>query len=201
MKTTAKIISILFHPAILPTIGLLIIFNTNSYINYTIAPELKQALLLLVLMNTMIIPIFLSLVLILTKKIDNLEMETQKERYYPYIFTIIFYLFTLFRLYEEPISPIIFNFMIGATISVILAFIVNFKWKISAHMIGIGGLIGALISIALLLGVYIIPMLLASIFVAGLLGTSRLILKAHTPAQIYIGFILGVLCQITSMYF
>ena len=201
MKTAAKIISTIFHPLIIPTIGLFIIFNTNSYINYAVPKELKQAILLLTGISTFVIPFLISLMFLNKNLIQSLEMETSKERIFPYAFTIVFYIFTLFMLKKSPIPPIIFNFVIGATLSVILAFIINFKWKISAHMIGIGGLIGALIAVTLLLEIYILPYIIVGFIVAGVLGTSRLILKAHSPTQIYVGFILGVICQLIVIYF
>jgi len=201
MKQVAKIISTLFHPLIIPTIGLIIIFNTNSYINYAIPSELKKVVLILVGISTLVIPLLTSLLFLNKKLINSLEMETRNERIFPYSFTIIFYIFTLFMIKKYPIPPIIFNFIVGATLSVILAFIINFRWKISAHMIGIGGLIGALISVSLLLGVYIIPYIIGGLFIAGLLGASRLVLEAHTPAQIYIGFVVGMLCQFVALYF
>ena len=68
-------------------------------------------------------------------------------------------------------------------------------------MIGIGGLVGALFCIALLLEVYITPYIIISLLAAGFIGTSRLILKAHTPPQIYTGFAIGVFCQFIILYF
>lgn len=201
MKTAAKIISTIFHPLLIPTIGLFIIFNTNSYVNYAVPKELKQAILLLTGISTFVIPFLISLMFLNKKFIQSLEMETPKERIFPYAFTIVFYIFTLFMLKKSPIPPIIFNFVIGATLSVILAFIINFKWKISAHMIGIGGLIGALIAVTLLLEIYILPYIIIGFIIAGMLGTSRLILKAHSPAQIYVGFVLGAICQLSAIYF
>jgi membrane-associated phospholipid phosphatase len=196
MRIAAIIISTLFHPLIMPVIGLLIIFNTDSYINYAIPEELKKAVVLLVGTSTFIIPLLISLLLLNRKIIKSLEMKTQKERIIPYAFTIIFYVFTLYMLKKAPIPPIIFKFVIGATLSVILAFVINIKWKISAHMIGVGGLIGALICVSTLLNVYITPFLIMALLVAGLVGTARLILKAHTQLQIYAGFTLGIICQV-----
>ncbi len=201
MKIAAKIISTLFHPLIIPVIGLMIIFNTDSYINYAIPMELKKAVVLLVGTSTFVIPLLISLLLLNRKIINNLEMETQKERIIPYAFTIIFYVFTLFMLKRAPIPPIIFNFVIGATLSVIIAFVVNIKWKISAHMIGIGGLVGALMCISIMLEVYITPYIIMSLFLAGLVGSSRLILKAHNQSQVYIGFLVGSACQIITLYY
>lgn len=201
MKIAAKIISNLFHPLIMPVIGLLIIFNTDSYINYAIPVELKKAVVLLVGTSTFIIPLLISLLLLNRKLINSLEMETQKERIIPYAFTIVFYVFTLFMLKRAPIPPIIFNFIIGATLSVILAFIINIKWKISAHMIGIGGLIGALICFSIMLDIYITPYIIFALLIAGIVGSSRLILKAHTQLQIYAGFVIGVFCQVIVLYY
>ena len=79
--------------------------------------------------------------------------------------------------------------------------IINIRWKISAHMIGIGGLTGALLCISILLEVYITPYLVYALLIAGLIGSSRLILKAHTPLQIYVGFAVGVICQFAVLYF
>ena len=102
---------------------------------------------------------------------------------------------------QAPIPPIIFNFIIGATLSVMFAFIINIKWKVSAHMIGIGGLVGALFCISILLEIYITPFLIIALFIAGLIGSARLFLKAHNQSQIYVGFVVGMISQIIILYF
>ena len=201
MKIAAKIISYVFHPLMMPVIGLSIIFNTDSYINYAVPQELKQAVIILVGASTFLIPLLISLLLLNRKLINSLEMETQKERVIPYSITIAFYLSTLYMLKQAPIPVIIFNFLVGATLSIIVAFVINIRWKISAHMIGIGGLVGALLCLSILLEIYITPFFILSLLVAGLVGSARLILKAHTPSQVYAGFAIGVICQIVALYF
>lgn len=200
-KTTAKVFSYVFHPLIIPTIGMIIIFNTNSYVNFAIPYELKKAVIILVTLSTFIIPTLVTLLLQNRGYIKSVEMETTKERFLPYGFTIVFYFFTIYMMLKAPIPPIIFNFMIGALVSVILAFIINLKWKISAHMIGIGGLTGALIAVSFLLNINIISFIALAIFISGLVASSRLILNAHNPYQIIVGYFLGMCCQIFSIYF
>ena len=78
MKIAAKIISTIFHPLIIPVIGLLIIFNTDSYINYSIPQDLKIAIITLVGTSTFVIPLLISLLLVHKKIIKNLEMNTTK---------------------------------------------------------------------------------------------------------------------------
>lgn len=38
--------------------------------------------------------------------------------------------------------------LIGACVALVIALCVNFAWKISAHAIGIGGLLGAIMGVA-----------------------------------------------------
>lgn len=201
MKAFAQVISSIFHPLVMPIIGLFIIFNTDSYINYAVDDNNKLITIALITIYTLIIPSFITLLLYFTKMIKSFEMNSQKERIIPYLFTIICYVITLYQLKQAPVPPIIYNFMLGATLSIMLAFIINIRWKISAHMIGIGGLVGALFCVAILLEIYITPYLIGTIFIAGLIGSSRLVLKAHTPAQIYIGFFVGIFCQFIILFY
>ena len=201
MEKIAKIISYCFQPLIMPSLGLLIFFNSNSYINYAIPKEIKDAALILVFMSTFIVPVIITLLLLNKKYISSLDMPTRKERILPYGFTIAFYMFTIYILKQAPIPHLIFDFMIGALSSVILAFFINLKWKISAHMTGIGGLLGSLICVSILLEVNLISYIILTIFISGLVASSRLILKAHTPLQLIGGFILGFICQVISIYF
>jgi len=200
-KTIAKIFSYVFHPLIIPTLGMMIIFNSNSYVNFAIPYDLKRAVIILVGLSTFVIPTLATLLLQNRGYIKSVEMETTKERILPYGFTIIFYFFTIYMMLKAPIPPIIFNFMIGALVSVILAFIINLRWKISAHMIGMGGLTGALIAISFLLSVNLIPFIALAILISGIVASSRLILNAHDPLQLVGGFILGIICQVFSIYF
>lgn len=179
---------------------MVIIFNTNSYINFAIPFELKKAILILVGISTFFIPSIITLLLQNRGIIQSVEMKTNKERVLPYGFTIFFYLFTIYMMQKAPIPPIIFHFMMGATVSVILAFIINFRWKISAHMIGMGGLTGALISVSFLLNTNILNIIAASFLISGMVASSRLVLGSHTSLQVYVGYLLGLVCQFFSIY-
>jgi len=100
------------------------------------------------------------------------------------------------------ISPIFQYFTFGATVLSMALFAINFFWKISAHMIAIGGITGMLLGLAFT-GIVGNPYLVViSVFIAGIIGFARLQLNANTHAQVYSGFILGVLGMIyLSLYF
>lgn len=58
-------------------------------------------------------------------------------------------------------------------------------------MLGLGGMLGAFTGLAFLMGINTVYHIIFIILVAGITGTSRLILKAHNPIEIYTGFLLG----------
>ena len=129
--------------------------------------------------------------------ISSLSMETKEERRIPFLITSIFYFLTFYLLRQVHISSLVYLLFLGATLTLLVTMLINLKWKISAHMVGIGGVIGALTGISLRLYTDYRLLLIALLLVAGMVGTSRMLMKAHNPAQIYAGFLVGVLSQIT----
>ena len=75
-------------------------------------------------------------------------------------------------------------------IQVVCAF-VNLFWKISTHTAAIGGVAGALIAFSGIFSYNPVWWLCIIIIVAGLLGTSRMILRQHSLSQVVAGFLLG----------
>ena len=85
--------------------------------------------------------------------------------------------------------------IIGAIIILLIAHLVTLKWKISAHMIGIGGLTGVMIGLSQRFSIDHFWIILFLILTSGLIGFARLKIKAHTYQQVYAGFILGLFIQ------
>ena len=67
--------------------------------------------------------------------------------------------------------------------------------KISIHMLGIGGVIGAIIGISQRFQFDHSLLLIVLFLFAGLIGYSRLKTKSHNFQQIYIGFIIGLVIE------
>jgi membrane-associated phospholipid phosphatase len=67
-------------------------------------------------------------------------------------------------------------------------------------MVGIGGLAGAFLMLGFNgLHDYTLWVIL-SFLLSGIMGWARLQLKAHSPFEIYSGFLLGMMCQIVVDY-
>ena len=114
--------------------------------------------------------------------------------------TSVFYFGLFYLLKDLNIWPTVKLFVLGGGIAIALVTLINLRYKISAHMTGIGGMLGALISLSYLLKFDMTLFYIPVIVVAGMLGTSRLLLHEHKPSQVYFGFALGLFVQ-TSLFF
>lgn len=197
----AKIISYLFHPLLMPTYGFAFVFFTKNYISTFTSPNLKWIILGVTFIFTFFLPALNAFILLKMGRIKSLEMETNNERTIPYISTSFYYL-ALFYLFYNAQFPSVFKILIlGAAISVLLSFFINFRWKISAHTIGIGGISGAALGIIYRLQIDMHIILMILLLISGIVGYARLKLNTHTPAQVYSGFVLGFGIELLLMIF
>ena len=128
-------------------------------------------------------------------------METLNERIIPYTGAVLYY-FALFYLFYNAEFPNIFKILIlGAAISILLTIFISLTWKISAHTIGIGGIAGAALGINYRLQLDMHFILMGVVLIAGVVAYARLQLNAHTPAQVYSGFLLGFLVELLLMIY
>lgn len=187
----AKILSLVFFPLLIPTYTLLIIFNINVYFSMIIPQLAKLQILGMVFLITFIFPLFMMILFQRIGIIKSLYMKTKEERTLPYLMTIIFYYLASYLLKQLQISPIFYYFILGATFLIIITLIINFFWKISIHMIGIGGMLGTLMGLSFLWMIDIPFLIILLVLCSGITGFARLKLNAHNPAQVYSGFLLG----------
>lgn len=192
----AKIISVLFQPLLIPTYTLFVIFSLNNYISMLVPSQAKQLLIWIVFLSTFVFPLIFILILYKRKLIKSLNMDEREERIFPLIITGVFY-FMVYYIVRQSQLDVIYNLLfLGSTLLIAISLVVSFYWKISMHMIGVGGMMGALIGINLVAYVDLTLFIILSAIVCGMVGFARLKLEAHTPAQVYTGFFAGFLLML-----
>ena len=190
----SKIFSYLFHPILIPTIVLYIGINNVDYF-YLIFQNHSMNLYLTIISFTIVLPLISAILFVKYGQIESLEMRDKTERRGPLLTTaaIMIIGFPIFNSTSK-ISLHLSSIYISSIILLIIAFFITKKWKISLHMLGVGGATGTFISLNYLFGgLYYFSILF--IFLSGFLAFSRLELKAHNEKQVYIGFILGCFFQ------
>jgi membrane-associated phospholipid phosphatase len=188
----ARLVSAIFHPLLMPSIAVAILFALSTYISFSLSTQAKRVIILIVFFNTAIAPMFVILFFKRIGYIKDVLLNERVDRIYPTLITLFLYMFTAYLFRQANMPSLLTFFIIGGTVLTFLGLIVTLYWKISIHMMSMGGFTGFLICISLILK-YDIPFLIVlSILISGLLGSSRIILNAHTPAQVYAGFVAGV---------
>lgn len=197
MKAFANSISVLFHPLLMATYGCLLLFYgiKNTVYDFMTPPETKWRISLVVFVFTFVFPVLNILILYKLRRIPSICMENQNERTFPYIMTSLFYLGLFYLLKDVSIWGSFKLFILGAGMAILLTALINMKYKISAHMVGLGGLLGVLLSVAWLIKFDMTMFFIVLILISGLTAVCRLYLQQHTPSQIYTGFLLGFIIQ------
>ncbi len=191
ISLTARVTSILFHPLLIPTLGFLLLFSSGFY--FAVIPwSLKRFILLVVFLSTCILPA-LSIGLLSFSPRFDIKMEKGTDRVLPLLLSSFFYYIGYLILQRLPLFPIYQLFLIASILVQIALIIISLRWKISAHSAAIGGLVGGFFALAFRLQESPVLILITLIFIAGMVGTARLILEKHTSSQVYAGFLLGLL--------
>ncbi len=198
-KKLALGISLVFQPLFVPIYSLVILFNANTYITYAVTPEIKQFIYLVTVLNTLILPIAIFYYFYRKKLIKSFHMHTAKERSLPFLTTLIFHLSTYYLFTKVPMPDLFQNIVLGGAISVVFALLINIKWKVSIHMLGMGGIVGTIIGLILRYQVDAVLLVMVLVLLSGIVGYARLRLNAHTPRQVYAGFVLGTLLLIGAV--
>ncbi|MBP9151204.1 MAG: phosphatase PAP2 family protein [Flavobacteriales bacterium] len=200
-KKFATAISVIFQPIFVPLYSLVILFHSDTYVTYGVQPEVRKFIFLITFLNTIILPIGVFYYFYRAKLIDSFHMHTAKERSLPFLTTIVFHLSTFYMFSKAPMPSLFPNLILGAAFSVALAFVINLKWKVSIHMLGMGGIVGTIFGLMLRYQVDAIQLVMSLVILSGIVGYSRLRLNAHTPLQVYVGFVLGTLILTGSVIF
>lgn len=192
MKTFYKIISILFQPILTPTYAMILLMNMDVFL---LMPMLWRSIAVVgTFLFTGLLPILPVIFLIRKGEVTDLFVSKREERTMPYLFSFMAYAFWsmfMWRTLQFPLFIVAAG--IGSAISIFICTFINLKWKISAHLTGMGGFTGAVFGVCYRMAINPLWLLIIILFISALVALSRIELKAHTPAQTLVGFVLGFL--------
>lgn len=198
-KSVSKIVSYLFHPLVMTTLGMLVLFNSGTSLS-VLQPEVKRLSLIVTALFTFVFPASMIIILYLTRVIHNIDLNERKERVLPMAVTIVIYLFTFFVMRGIPqLTGGHIVFLFCPPVALFLALAVNNFMKPSIHMVGIGLLVGILLVVGLVYGAAIEYLFIVTVLVGGLVGSARLRLGIHRPIEIFTGFMIGLVATLGIM--
>ena len=190
LQNAALIISTLLHPLFMPILGVLFMYNSGTYASL-LPYQAKRIILLVIAVNTCILPLLTIPLFVKLGLVKSLHMHHHRERIIPMGFTLIPYLFSVYFLGRLPIPGVITTFMLGAVALILISMVISIWWKISIHMLGIGGMMGFILSFTIRLHADALAFVIMVVLASGLLAWSRLQMGVHNPPQVYGGFAIG----------
>lgn len=194
IKKALSFFSYIFHPLFIPFFGtLLYFFFATNYFTFL----QKELVVLQIAIITIFIPIAFYFLLKTLNKVDSIMVSNISQRKLPLLIQAILLLMLLNRGITEDRIPELYYYLLGGFISALTAFVfLYFKSKISIHMIGISALTSFAIALSIHNQINIIYFISILVLCNGLVATSRLVMNAHTPKELIIGFFSGIVPQV-----
>ncbi|MGY8970604.1 MAG: hypothetical protein ACKVK2_03380 [Flavobacteriales bacterium] len=188
-----KFISTILHPIVLPTLGVFLYF---VFVSQSFEKRLQLIVLGLVFALTYVVPVLLLLFLRNFGFIKDFQVSTIKERRFPVIFMIFLLYFLGNTIIQIPTIRNLGILFYGTSLSLTCIYVLfSVKLKSSLHLVSMGNMIGFFLIMTNINSLSMLPIIILLILLSGMLASSRLYLKAHTPVELLIGFSLGIVCQ------
>ncbi|MCM1297710.1 MAG: hypothetical protein NC311_19405 [Muribaculaceae bacterium] len=200
MEKISRIISAIFSPLLIPTYAMAVALWTT--ILFVVSTSTKIGVLSTTFVVTCLVPLIVIFILYKLKIVSDSGLNKQNERLIPYGVTALCYFALAYYLRSIHSPAWLYMFVVGGGIATVASAIINLKWKISAHGAAAGGLVAFIFSI-MYIQVNILNMNLlffAAIAIAGIVGTTRLVLERHTLTQVLAGIANGVICVSASIF-
>lgn len=195
----ARVVSMVFTPFYLPVVGLVALFFLSYLSLMPVAYKLQ--VLTLVYFFTILLP---TVLIHLYRKYQGwnlIELGHKERRMVPYVISILCYFFCVYIMDMLHIPHFMGTIVSAALAIQIVCALINVWWKISTHTSAIGGVAGALFVFGEFFGFNPIWWLCLVLMLAGILGTSRMILRQHSLSQVVTGFLVGVICGVLGLIY
>lgn len=194
MRSIALVISVVFQPLLMPALvyGMILFAVPEAT---SIPEEFKERIFFLIILCTLVIPMVTIIGLRLSGTVKSLHMPEVSDRRVPFMITSLYFLLTTWFLYQKTdIDPVLWLGMAVICISVLILTTVSFFWKMSAHMTGLGGLMAVVLVLGSKFPTFqVLYPLLGALVLCGLVASCRLMLQAHRPLEVYVGWGVGFL--------
>ncbi len=189
-----KYISVVFHPLLVPTYAMAMLCYELSRLYPDIVGKFYALLICSTFVFTFLIPLLG--IILLRRKQDlrtSLKMRTREERQTPYHYALVGIGVWGFFIYKAlPSMPQIPVMILGGWTALAIITVINREWLVSAHLTAFGIWTAAIQGYAVYMNFQMPATITIMLIMSLLLMFVRLRLKAHTPMQVVVGYLIGL---------
>lgn len=196
MKWFFKLVSVVLHPLLAPSFGVMIFFWLSPIFYLK---EIQLATISAVGILTAIIPLLIAIVLRKIGYISSFALPDTKERILPLCINLLITGTILYKLIPRLDAPELYYFFLGILGSTLACLImVIFKVKASIHMIALSGVLMFTTGLSFHYAINATLIISLLVFLTGLAASSRLYLDAHTNTELVLGIFIGLIPQLLT---
>ncbi len=189
-----KSISFIFHPIIMPLLGVLFYFSRTPRF---IPEPIRLTKIFSITILTLILPILIYFLLKTIKNVESFYLESTRERVVPLIIHATIIALILYRVLPQNEIEELYYFFLGILYSTLTCLILAIlKFKASIHMIASAGFFMFAVALSIHFKFNINGTIALMCIILGAIATSRLHAKAHAPIELIFGFFIGLMPQL-----
>lgn len=193
MKWLLKGWSYVANPIFIPGLVSLWYFTTVSFSD----PNETRLKMYLILILSAAIPLLLFIILKVVGAVSSIHLSAVQERITPLILYCILLLIIIRGVFTDGLHKPLYLFFIGVLMASMVSTVLSFaRYKISLHMLAMGGMLGFVVMLSIHLGIPFLNTILVIVLLSGLTASSRLYLKAHVGHELWFGICVGFLSQV-----
>ena len=185
----ARIFSMVFTPFYLPIVGLAALF-LFSYLGL-MPLGYKLTVLGLVYLFTILLPTYIIRLYRHYQGWKPFDLIVRERRMVPYVISIVCYAAAYYTMNALHIPHFMGSILIAALLIQVFCAFINVGWKVSVHSAAIGGVVGALLAFSLIFGFDPLWWLCLTLFISGVVGSSRMLLRQHSLSQVVVAWLIG----------
>ena len=199
MKYFLRFAAYLFHPLLMPLIGVILYYYITPRFN---DEDLIKSTVFAIAIITLLIPIITFFLLKNLGVVRSIQLPEVRERKIPLMIQCLLLLIIVKLIFDPYESPELYFFFIAILFSTLAALLLGLvHFKASLHQMGVSGLTMFIIALSIYYQVNVLLGIGFFFFANGWVASSRLHSKSHTYSELAVGFFVGVMPQIIVLNF
>lgn len=196
----SRALSWVLHPFVVPLYVIGFMLLTDGFLS-RLPASVKSYLAWVVMLYAAIVPMLSIAFMRGLGLIKNLGLHSQRSRLLPLLVGVVSYLLCAFTLSDVAVATLVRKFVVAAACCEALALIVTPFWKISLHLICMGGVTAMFMLLSVAGAGQHFWALVVTILLSGALASARLHLGAHNPWQVAVGYFGGLVVAMLAMIY
>lgn len=196
----SRALSWLLHPFVVPLYVIVFMLLTDGFLS-RLPDSVKNYLAWVVVLYAAIVPMLSIAFMRGLGLLKNFGLHSQRSRLLPLLVGAISYLLCAITLSDVAVATVVRKFVLAAACCEVLALIVTPFWKISLHLICMGGVTAMFTLLSVAGAGQHFWALVATILLSGALASARLHLGAHKPSQVAAGYFGGFVVAMLAIIY